>query len=40
VLKVQQLRGGKVDGDLVVVPFPASRRSFTGGGWLGCGGAQ
>jgi hypothetical protein len=40
VLKVEQLGGGQVDGYLVVVLFPASRRAFIRPGWLRCNGAQ
>src|SRR6202020_2554293 len=40
VLELEQLGGGEVDGDLLVVSFPARRLAFIGGGWRGCGGAQ
>src|ERR1700722_5029770 len=40
VLELKQLGGGKVDGDLLVVSFPAGRLTFIRGGWRGCGGAQ
>src|SRR6266704_3100966 len=40
VLKVEQFGGGQVDGDLVVVLFPAGRRAFTSRGWRGFDGAQ
>src|ERR1700722_678574 len=40
VLELEQLGRGEVDGDLLVVPFPARRLAFIGGGWRGCGGAQ
>src|SRR3984957_5415239 len=40
VLKLEQLGGGKVDGDLLVVSFPASRLAFIRGGWRGRGRAQ
>jgi hypothetical protein len=32
VLQVEQLGGGQVDGDLLVVPFPAGRLAFIRGG--------
>src|SRR6202012_2071471 len=34
VLQVEQFGGGQVDGDLLVVSFPAGRRTFICGGWL------
>ena len=40
VLKLEQLGGGEVDGDLLVVSFPARRLAFIRGGWRGRGGAQ
>jgi hypothetical protein len=40
VLQVKELGGREVDGDLVVVLFPARRRAFTSPRWLGYGGAQ
>ena len=40
VLKVEQFTGGQVDGDLVVMPFPASCRAFTCDDWLRNDGAQ
>jgi hypothetical protein len=40
VLKLEQFGSGQVDGYLVVVLFPASRRAFTVPGWLRCDGAQ
>jgi hypothetical protein len=40
MLKVEQFSGGQVDGYLVVVFFPASRRAFTGNDWLGRDGTQ
>ncbi len=40
VLQLEQLGGGKVDGDLLVVPFPAGRLAFIRGDWQGRGGAQ
>src|ERR1700722_12429702 len=40
VLELKQFGGGKVDGDLLVVSFPARRLAFIGGGWRGRGGAQ
>ena len=40
VLELEQLGRGEVDGDLLVVSFPARRLAFIGGGWRGCGGAQ
>jgi hypothetical protein len=40
VLQVEQLRGGQVDGDLLVVPFPASRLAFIRRGWQGHGRAK
>ena len=40
VLKVEQLGGGEVNGNLLVVPFPAGRLPFIRGDWIGGGGAQ
>jgi hypothetical protein len=40
MLEVEQLTGGQVDGYLVVVLFPASRRAFTCDDRLRCDGAQ
>jgi hypothetical protein len=40
VLKLEELGGGQVDGDLLVVPFPAGRLAFIGGVWQGRGRAQ
>jgi hypothetical protein len=33
VLQVEQLGGGQVDGDLLIVSFPAGRLAFIGRGW-------
>ena len=40
VFELEQLGGGEVDGDLLVVPFPARRLAFIGDRRLGYGGAQ
>jgi hypothetical protein len=40
VLQVKELGGGEVDGDLVVMLFPARCRAFTSPRWLGYRGAQ
>src|SRR5580692_2182583 len=40
VLQLEQLGGGQVDGDLLVVSFPAGRLTFIGDQRLGYGGAQ
>ena len=38
VLQVEQLGGGQVDGDLLVVSFPAGRLAFIGGAGRGAAG--
>src|ERR1700677_230828 len=40
VLDLEQFGGGQVDGDLLVVSFPAGRLAFIGDQRLGHGGAQ
>jgi hypothetical protein len=40
VLQVEQLGGGQVDGNLLIVPLPAGYLTFIGASWQGSGGAQ
>jgi hypothetical protein len=40
VFQVEQFGGGEVNGNLLVVPFPAGRLSFIRVDWIGRGGAQ
>jgi hypothetical protein len=40
MFQIEQFGGGKVNGDLLIVLFPAGRLPFIGGDWIGGDGAQ